>query len=33
MKTFLKAAAGVSIIAMVILGIRKLWDKHQEETF
>lgn len=33
MKTFLKAAAGVSIIAMVIFGIRKLWDKHQEEAF
>ncbi len=30
MKTFLKAAAGISIIGLVIFGIKALWDRQQE---
>ena len=33
MKTFLKAAAGVSIFAMAIFGIRKIWEKHRIDAF
>ncbi len=28
MKTFLKAAAGIAVIGLVILGVKKLWDKY-----
>lgn len=30
MKTFLKAAAGVSIIGLAIYGLKKLWGKHED---
>ena len=33
MKTFLKATAGISLIVMAIMGIKILWDKHQENQF
>ncbi len=33
MKTFLKAAAGLSAAGMIVMGIKVLWDKHQQRKF
>ena len=33
MKTILKTAAGISILGMVILGIKALWNKYQENQW
>lgn len=32
MKTFLKAAAGVSIVGLVLFGLKILWARYQEGT-
>ncbi len=32
MKTFLKAAAGVSIMGLALFGFKMLWDRYQERT-
>lgn len=33
MKTFLKAAAGVSIAALVVFGVKTLWEKYREGQY
>ena len=33
MKTFLKTAAEVSALGMVIFGIKALWNKYQEKQW